>query len=90
MNSSAVGLSFEVAMQRVAAELQPEQIIFFGSRACGDARADSDYDILIVADGDSHELARRASKVLRGRDFALDLLAFPESTLKNVFRTVRC
>ena len=76
MNSSASELSFDVAVQRIVAELQPEQIILFGSRARGDARADSDYDLLVIANGDPHELTRRASRVLRGRRFALDLLAY--------------
>ncbi len=36
---------------RVAA---PERIILFGSTARGDARADSDLDLLVVAAGDVH------------------------------------
>jgi len=32
----------------VARELDPEAIVLFGSRAIGDARADSDVDLLIV------------------------------------------
>jgi uncharacterized protein len=83
MNSSAKDLSFEVAIQRIVAELQPEKIILFGSRARGDARENSDYDVLVIANGDSHELARRASRVLRGRRFALDLLAFSRAYIEQ-------
>jgi uncharacterized protein len=83
MNSSATELSFEMAVQRIAAELEPEQIILFGSRARGDARADSDYDLLVIANGDPHELARRASRALRGRRFALDLLAYPRDYINS-------
>jgi uncharacterized protein len=83
MNSSAKDLSFEVAVQRIVAELQPEKIILFGSRARGDARENSDYDVLVIANGDSHELARRASRVLRGRRFALDLLALSRSHIEQ-------
>ena len=83
MNSSATELSFEEAVQRIAAELQPEQIILFGSRARGDARADSDYDLLVIANGDPHEMARRASRVMRGRRFALDLLAYPRAYIER-------
>jgi uncharacterized protein len=83
MNSSAKDLSFEVAIQRIVAELQPEKIILFGSRARGDARENSDYDVLVIANGDSHELARRASRVLRGRRFALDLLALSRSHIEQ-------
>lgn len=35
-------------VRRLVAELQPERIYLFGSRARGDARPDSDYDLLIV------------------------------------------
>ena len=72
--------SFEEAVARIAEALRPEQIILFGSRARGDHRVDSDYDILVITrDGEPHELARAASKVLRGREFALDLLALPQA-----------
>lgn len=76
-------LTFDVAVERIVSEIQPEQIILFGSRARGDARADSDYDVLVVANGESHELARRVSKVLRGRRFALDLIALSSAHIKQ-------
>ncbi len=75
MNTNATELSFAVAVERIVTEIQPEQIILFGSRARGDARVNSDYDVLVVANGEPHELSRRISKVLRGRRFALDVLA---------------
>jgi uncharacterized protein len=72
--------SFEDAVNRIAETLQPSQIILFGSRARGDHRADSDYDILVITEtGDPHELARIVSRALRGRTFALDLLALPKA-----------
>jgi uncharacterized protein len=72
--------SFEDAVTRIATALQPSQIILFGSRARGDHRVDSDYDILVITEtGEPHELARIASRVLRGRSFALDLLALPKA-----------
>jgi uncharacterized protein len=72
--------SFEDAVARIAKALQPSQIILFGSRARGDHRVDSDYDILVITEtGEPHELARIASRVLRGRSFALDLLALPKA-----------
>ena len=36
------------AVARLVASLQPEAIILFGSRARGTARADSDYDLVVV------------------------------------------
>ena len=34
----------------VVDHIQPRRIVLFGSRARGDARADSDYDLLVVED----------------------------------------
>ena len=89
--------SFEEAVARIAEVLQPSQIILFGSRARGDHRPDSDYDVLVITEtGDPHALARVASRALRGRSFALDLLALPKThiearrehstLLKKIFR----
>lgn len=35
-------------VRRLVAELRPERIYLFGSRARGDATADSDYDLMIL------------------------------------------
>ena len=37
-------------IKRIVAVSDPQQIILFGSQACGDARHDSDLDILVVKD----------------------------------------
>jgi predicted nucleotidyltransferase len=36
-------------VRRIVAAVDPDKIILFGSRARGDAKPDSDYDILILA-----------------------------------------
>jgi predicted nucleotidyltransferase len=38
----------EVIVRRIVEAVQPDKIILFGSRARGDARPDSDYDILVI------------------------------------------
>ena len=44
-------------VRRLVAEFDPEQIILFGSRAWGQPRPDSDYDLfVIVAESDDHPL----------------------------------
>ena len=37
-------------IQRLVDELRPERVILFGSRARGDDKETSDYDMLIIAD----------------------------------------
>lgn len=70
----------------VREQLDPSEVILFGSRARGDARSDSDYDLLVVEeDGREPEtpLYRRTGRVHRamfGRRLpSVDLLLFPRS-----------
>jgi uncharacterized protein len=37
-------------VKRIVAKFQPQQVILFGSQARGEARADSDVDLLVVMD----------------------------------------
>jgi predicted nucleotidyltransferase len=37
-------------VKRIVAKFHPQQVILFGSHARGDARADSDVDLLVVMD----------------------------------------
>ncbi|MDI9583518.1 MAG: nucleotidyltransferase domain-containing protein [Acidobacteriota bacterium] len=45
-------------VRRIVEVADPDRIILFGSRARGDAREDSDYDVLVVADCDLPQYAR--------------------------------
>ena len=48
--------------------IEVERIILFGSRARGDARPDSDYDILVVVKGEiGRGEMRRLARSIRGR-----------------------
>jgi len=38
----------EEIVRRITATVQPERIVLFGSRARGDARPGSDYDLLVI------------------------------------------
>jgi predicted nucleotidyltransferase len=56
-------------VRRLVEALRPERIYLFGSRARGDARADSDYDLLVVVrerTGKGHELEQRAYGAMWG------------------------
>jgi uncharacterized protein len=78
-------LSFDQAIEKIALELHPEQILLFGSRAREDARLDSDYDLLVVVDGNinPHQLAAQAHLAARPRQFALDIVVVSSLELEQ-------
>jgi len=66
-------------VRRLVDVYAPERIYLFGSRARGDARPDSDYDLLVLlADSDepSYRRARQGYHVLHGSSIAVDLLVW--------------
>lgn len=78
MNLTAAQAQLELdrIVERIAAALEPEQIILFGSRARGEASDGSDVDLLVITStGDSHELSKAAFKAARGRNISLDVIA---------------
>ena len=52
------------AVRRLVEHFQPERIYLFGSRARGDHREDSDYDILVVVAESLEPHYRRAARAL--------------------------
>ena len=63
--------------ERLVAQLQPEEIILFGSHAWGAPRDDSDVDLLIILSPGAHAIADhelRARRCLRGLGVAKDIL----------------
>ncbi len=74
-------------VQKIVREIGPQKIILFGSRARGDAREDSDLDLLIVQDSETSNryLRRRIEGLLWGRGFGVDLIVrTPEEVALNV------
>lgn len=64
-------------VRRLVAELHPERVYLFGSRARGDAHLDSDYDLLVVVRervGRGREMERRANAALAGLDVPIDVV----------------
>jgi len=64
-------------VRRLVEALHPERIYLFGSRARGDAGAESDYDLLLVmpeAQGPLRGLETLAYQSLRGTGAAADVL----------------
>src|SRR2546423_2062465 len=65
--------------------INPRRVILFGSRARGDAREDSDWDVLIVVDDDTRQEQvnwQVMGEVRRGVRAALELIPFRESTFR--------
>ncbi len=47
-------------VQRITRTIRPEKVVLFGSRARGEARADSDIDLLVIAESQQPRYARSA------------------------------
>ena len=60
-------------VRRIVATVHPHKIVLFGSRARGDARQNSDIDLLVIAD--SNEPRYRRSRPLYGalRDIMISM-----------------
>jgi predicted nucleotidyltransferase len=65
-------------IRRILAAGEPQKIVLFGSRARGDARADSDYDLLLVEQSElpRHKRAARYRRALIGLAGAKDILVW--------------
>lgn len=71
-----VSEALPAAVQRLAAALQPEKIILFGSYAYGQPTPDSDVDLLVIMDTTAPDLERYLTvcRQLRPRPFPVDIL----------------
>jgi uncharacterized protein len=65
------------AVRRLVDVLRPERIYLFGSQARGSARADSDYDLLVVVQqrvGPGRAMEKQANAALWGLAVPIDLV----------------
>lgn len=77
----------EYLRRTIVQAIDPQQIVLFGSHARGEARANSDVDLLVVHDTDhtNREVRRRLEQLFLDRRFGLDLLVrTPEDVRRNV------
>lgn len=73
-------------LERLIEAYQPERIYLFGSKARGDARPDSDYDIMVLVPESSEPAYRRAKhacEVLRGIATAVDVLVWTQEEFER-------
>jgi predicted nucleotidyltransferase len=73
-------------VRRLIETLHPERIYLFGSRARGDAGADSDYDLMVVMPHltePAYRLAQQAHSVLWGLGTAADILVWSREAFDN-------
>lgn len=78
------------AVQRLAREFQPEQIILFGSRAWGKPNEDSDIDLLVIVTSSLEKPTQRASRAyhsLAGIPTSIDVLVKTRAEVER-FRPV--
>lgn len=66
----------KAAARRIGKEAHPKKVILFGSHATGNARADSDVDLLVIMRSRKQPMERAAelSRLLEPRPFPLDLI----------------
>ena len=80
----------EEITRRLVAELQPEQIILFGSHAWGSPDEDSDVDLLLIVPHSNDRPAQRAMRAhrsLRGLMVPTDILVKTRAEIER-FRHV--
>ena len=76
-------------IRTIVDEVAPEQVILFGSRARGDARPDSDVDLLIIesepfGDGrNSHAESVRLDRALRATPATTDILVYSRDEIER-------
>ncbi|MBI4326168.1 MAG: nucleotidyltransferase domain-containing protein [Chloroflexi bacterium] len=68
------------ATRRLVEAAQPRRIILFGSRARGDAREDSDVDLLVIEPEVNDRVAEmvRLNRVLKGLILPIELIVISE------------
>ena len=75
----------EILIQRIVEQVHPLRVILFGSAARGDARPDSDIDLLIVMPDGTHrrKTAQNLYRQLWGTGLAKDLVVVTETDIKE-------
>jgi len=72
-------------VQKIATSIRPEQIILFGSRACGAAGEASDIDLVVVYSGakSKRELKLEIHRLFPHPDFSMDVFVLSPEELES-------
>lgn len=72
-------------VNRISSHLNPTKIYLFGSRARGNNRPDSDYDIVIIYDGEKskQDVKLEVYKLFDNWDFSMDLFVLSSDELER-------
>jgi len=72
-------------IQRIVETAQPEKIILFGSRGRGEARSDSDFDLLVIKESDEPGYRRDAALylALAGLNAPVDVITYTPEEVRD-------
>jgi len=72
-------------VDRIVQHINPTKIYLFGSRANGNQRTDSDYDIVLLYDGDKskRETSVGVHKLFRRPQFSMDLFVLTSQEFES-------
>ena len=72
-------------IQRIVATAQPDKVVLFGSRVRGDARPDSDFDILVIQESNDPGYRRDAALylALAGLNAPVDVITYTPEEVRD-------
>ena len=87
----AANLVPQTLLSQVVEVFDPRRVVLVGSRARGDGREDSDYDLVVVLDDEASDealSARRRYEAHKGLALSADIIPCREGTLKERARAI--
>jgi predicted nucleotidyltransferase len=75
----------QILADKIVREFRPEKIILFGSHGRGDARPDSDVDLMVIMNSGEHpaRLAAEITHRVHPRRYPLDLIVRSPETIRT-------